>query len=139
MCLLILLASWTCTSAQERHETRAIVEGARQCNWNHPGRELSCTFEVGQDLEFSIVGLDTEGHQAVVFMRADGLQGDYYGGFSLATNCVGVYPGKAVGFGSIDQPDPAFVSMRTARVFGSWQDCQAEPEGAPLDTTSHRF
>ena len=87
--------------------------------------QLSCVYTVGTGLKFEIAGIGQD-DAAILVLKANGLDADFYFKFGLLHGCVIVTRGFAKQSNSSKKLpgfDMAFVSPKTGRVYKTWQDC----------------
>ena len=88
-------------------------------------QQIDCSFKVG-DLAFDIVGVGMP-DTAITFMQCS-FDGEFYASYGVAHGCVIVKPGKIVLDAYMKNgllPQFAFVSPKNAKVYQTWQECQA--------------
>jgi hypothetical protein len=84
-----------------------------------------CVFNIGQDLQFTLVGIGQK-NAAVVFERVSS-EGDYYASVGALHGCVIVHNGPK------SKPiltQRAFVSLVTGKAYGTWQKCKSVQKAA---------
>lgn len=88
-----------------------------------PNGQLECTYRVGADLLFQIVGVGEPDVNIGVRKAADYESADYVFDFSMGHRCVIVSAGNRTKRALGALVVPGFVSPRTGKVFRSWQEC----------------
>lgn len=79
-----------------------------------------CVFRIGQDLQFTLVGIG-QPNAAVVFERVNS-EGDYCASVGFLHSCVIVHNGPK------SKPiltHRAFVSPINGKAYGTWKECKA--------------
>lgn len=104
-----------------------LANSGKSCSENQSGTSVDCDFKVGQDLQFSIIGIG-QPDVRVVFSNSS-MGGDYYATFSVLEGCVVVKHGKK-GVSSAQEllkvmNDVAHVSPKDANVYRTWEECLA--------------
>ncbi|MEN6438606.1 MAG: hypothetical protein ABFD97_08485 [Syntrophobacter sp.] len=104
-----------------------LASSGKSCSENQSGTSVDCDFKVGQDLQFSIVGIG-QPDVKVIFSNSS-INGDYYASFSILEGCVVVKHGKK----GVSSPqelrkimnDVAHISPKDANVYKTWEECLA--------------
>jgi hypothetical protein len=110
-----------------RETYAAVLRGRRCAQVGAVERRTDCEYRVGKGLEFVIAGVG-EPDAGITIVRANGYDGDYYATVGVPEGCVIVNPGRGTARAAVragGQPNYAFVSPRTGKVYTSWQSCVA--------------
>jgi hypothetical protein len=106
--------------AQDPNPVVQAVRAGMTCNQNRYSQKLDCEYRVGKDLYFAIAGVGDD-DAGISFFKVD-WDGDYYAGIGLQHGCVVVQQGKRIQDEAL-LPEFAFVSPRTGKIYGTWQQC----------------
>lgn len=104
-----------------------LAMSGKSCSENQSGTSVDCDFKVGQDLQFSIIGIG-QPDVRIVFSNSS-MEGDYYATFSVLEGCVVVKHGKKGVPSAQDllkvMNDVAHISPKDANVYKTWEECLA--------------
>ena len=113
------LLLFTALSSYAGTDISDLVNKSATC---HDGE---CTFNIGQELQFTLVGIG-QPNAAVVFERVSS-EGDYYASVGALHGCVIVHNGPKT------KPiltQRAFVSLVTGKAYGTWRECKSARKAA---------
>jgi hypothetical protein len=126
-CLVIMVACRAATPNQSAASTYdAVIAGTSCTNETVTSTaQRTCTYRVGDDLEFVIAGVGNR-DAGMTVLRVNGYAGDYYAtmGAGGTHGCIIVKPGEGRPAGHGTDPwDLAFVSPVNGQVYHTWQEC----------------
>jgi hypothetical protein len=119
----LLLASMLIMTTTIAH-AQSIFDATRSgtvCKQNPEG-SLHCTYNVGNDLIFSITAVG-ELDSGISFLKSD-IKGDYYARFGVKHGCVIIARGESSPKSKKSPIDYAFVSPKNGRVYRTWEECK---------------
>ena len=110
--------------ASSHESTLQVVNHGKECTASSRGSgQRDCRYRIGRDLEILVAGVGQD-DAAVNFLRAAGMEGDYWGAFGMHHLCVIVKPG---GRTTAENPDRlidlVFISPANGNVYSDWWAC----------------
>jgi hypothetical protein len=118
--ILLSLAASMSVMAAPLHSTFDVVRNSKRCHEDQSTQQVECSFSIGNDLRIELAGVGTE--LASASFSKSNSNGDYFAKIGTIHHCIIIQTGARRG----NEPDFAFISPRSAKVYRTWEECGSE-------------